>query len=1433
MPDNMSLLRPYKGPSPYDEADAENFFGREADIGRLRGILRTERIVVLHAPSGAGKTSLIQAGIQPRMRQDGFKTLPPLRVNHPIPEHIDADSMINRFSYSIMHSIEAALASNSNNVATKVKEDDFIGIPLSTYFAHRSALRAWEEKLFLIFDQFEEIFTIEPYGRSEKLRFFGELGKVLQERRIWALFAIKEEYLGSLDDYSRTVPTNFANRYKLDILTRSSAEDAIRKPVERLNMSFDDEALTKMLDDLTYGKDQSQPGSREDEREKSRKEDEAPIIDPLYLQLMCEQVWAAAQKEEMVRITSDAVTRIQKMKNQEDLSAVETALMDFYGNTMRQAAEKHDCKEREIRDWIDQELIAEGRRRRPAIAEMDSESPMAKAQCFLEDQHILRASPRVGAKWYELVHDRLVLPVCKSNEKWYRANLSPFEQTARQWKRFGKPQDFRILPKKEWQKYDPGLRDPKLPPPPNFEKEYFVFCKNAYSGLRRSFIYILAILILGVTAAGGVLLNNFKSEKVKITQNLNTIAQLNKMALQQRYTYQNHDVALLLGTLAQRFCDSRPCGEAGKQKWSMNLDSQKAVWAALEATPFCRTLPALTLGAKPESLIPYHGGVGMFIKKDKKRKIAFLDLRGEREAVQSVEACGDSPQSFFLNDGYVAVVDIEKDLLRVVSAQGCKSTGEEVLPPEGFKLASKAPVYSHDNKFCAAYLENGSAAIYGVDSKETGIPRHTFIGLVPKMPWCIKDNGHEGVADISAVAFNKTHVAIGDRIGGVRIFELGSGQMELKHSFQLCDGNWPSQKLFNEYPSYASIVAISISGENPEWLTTVHVGGLFAGGGCIMRRSLSGPGLPFLVRPDLESIRREEQSRKLRIIADMPSGEAYRSAYFDPEGQTLVTGGDQGSVILWNLRNSEEPKEGITSDPSKQRSTQEDKPSQTKHYAVERLLFPGMTGSAQAVLSASIKGDDHNAADGKAKERTLIVGLDSDRGVRIWELNRRNEGYIEKEMGESGYLYDLAFRSDSELITTNNQGKISLWRLKRQPLRIEGEELPVPKPGDKPPSIRAMDIHGNYLVTGWRDNKVRVQDISSGLPPQELEDPNNSIAHTEGLWSAAFRPQDPDLKKRFDLATGDANGKIVFWDLAAATDGSGLTSRVFGECQFEKRNLISALSFDPKGRLLLASTSPIPGIDKGEPKGNLYLIDMEGGCKESENSACQGGPCVVWSASKMKEEDSLPPINAAAFSADGLKFAAGGDCGMVRWWELRKAGMPSSLKSSTGMALDGARNKINALAFLPGSEMLATAGQDGILRIWDLRIKPQVKPEETVASDSDRENLSGIFASGALQEGEPLTLKQAGTELRSLAVSQDNPPLIAAGDAHGRFHIWDFDTKLYACRMVLRNLTWQEWKESVKDRSTYTAACPDRPCPPDLPPELRSHVTCDTSKLQK
>ncbi|MCB9266502.1 MAG: SUMF1/EgtB/PvdO family nonheme iron enzyme [Lewinellaceae bacterium] len=76
------ITSPFLGPIYYPEEKAALYFGREREIRSLYHLVRRNRLLLLHGYSGSGKSSLLHAGLIPRMKDiEKWRMLPPLRRN--------------------------------------------------------------------------------------------------------------------------------------------------------------------------------------------------------------------------------------------------------------------------------------------------------------------------------------------------------------------------------------------------------------------------------------------------------------------------------------------------------------------------------------------------------------------------------------------------------------------------------------------------------------------------------------------------------------------------------------------------------------------------------------------------------------------------------------------------------------------------------------------------------------------------------------------------------------------------------------------------------------------------------------------------------------------------------------------------------------------------------------------------------------------------------------------------------------------------------------------------------------------------------------------------------------------------------------------------------------------------------------------------------
>lgn len=401
---------PYIGPRPFQQG--ELFFGREREATDLAHVLTASRIVLLHSPSGAGKTSLLQAAVVPAFAERGFQICTQhrprfslLRVNEPEPDF----PVANRYVYSIV------LGLIGHTVAEPIQLQDTSLEEALTVLQREEPSR---RRQLLVFDQLEEVLSLDPTDREGQGEFFRQVGEALDHDRRWALFAIREDRMGGLDRFLKLVPGHFRSTYRLDFLDHDSAMRAILQPAEACGVQFEPAAATQLLEDLSTVRVESPKRAPALVR--------GPYVEPVFLQVVCHRLW-----RNLCRHHGGCFNRVGRA-DLDGFDQVAKALRRYYADAVREAAGDDVHSERRIREWFETGLITEEGYRRLSQSGPPVDDGAAVLRT-LQDRYVIRADDRGGTQWWELAHDMLVDPVIRDNSEWMQRTLEPWQLEARRW----------------------------------------------------------------------------------------------------------------------------------------------------------------------------------------------------------------------------------------------------------------------------------------------------------------------------------------------------------------------------------------------------------------------------------------------------------------------------------------------------------------------------------------------------------------------------------------------------------------------------------------------------------------------------------------------------------------------------------------------------------------------------------------------------------------------------------------------------------------------------------------------------------------------------------------------------------------------------------------------------------------------------------------
>jgi len=222
---------PYKYLLPFGLKDKEIFFGRDNALDDLYDTLFKARLTVLHARSGAGKSSLLNAGLGPHLLE--HRRLPIFARTYNDPVSAIIDPIANRGTPP------------RPRLLPVLPLRDFLHLVVEN-MGRRIA------ELVIILDQFEEMFIQVP--PEESLNHFNALADCIEDDGLPLrfVFAVRGDFFSQLAEFEGRLPSIFDNRFYLKQLTTEEAKVAITGPVTKVDgdVTYDEALLETLLEVL-------------------------------------------------------------------------------------------------------------------------------------------------------------------------------------------------------------------------------------------------------------------------------------------------------------------------------------------------------------------------------------------------------------------------------------------------------------------------------------------------------------------------------------------------------------------------------------------------------------------------------------------------------------------------------------------------------------------------------------------------------------------------------------------------------------------------------------------------------------------------------------------------------------------------------------------------------------------------------------------------------------------------------------------------------------------------------------------------------------------------------------------------------------------------------------------------------------------------------
>jgi hypothetical protein len=231
------MKNPFVGLRPFRSAEDNLFFGRTRDIAVLQNLVMAMPVVVVYAPSGTGKSSLINAGLIPIIKRD--PTLFPIVITDP---HDNVVQTVREKLASVGW-IDSAEPGGTGAGLVEVLERHF---------------DATDRRVVLVLDQFEQ--RLKQRKAVEAL--YAEIAYLANTRSdaVAVVISIREDYLAGLENLMRRVTGLLDSSYRVPSLSRSALADAVHGPLKvvGVDVTVDDGLIEEVLTDLERQPDSSE-----------------------------------------------------------------------------------------------------------------------------------------------------------------------------------------------------------------------------------------------------------------------------------------------------------------------------------------------------------------------------------------------------------------------------------------------------------------------------------------------------------------------------------------------------------------------------------------------------------------------------------------------------------------------------------------------------------------------------------------------------------------------------------------------------------------------------------------------------------------------------------------------------------------------------------------------------------------------------------------------------------------------------------------------------------------------------------------------------------------------------------------------------------------------------------------------------------------------
>jgi WD40 repeat protein len=265
---------PFKFLDSYSKEDRDIFFGRDKEIEELHSRVFESKVLIVYGISGTGKSSIIHCGLANKFNDSDW-----------LPVNIRRGLNINQ---SLADSLIRNALTKISSEKTASSKVDIVKLIRSIYLDHF-------KPIYLIFDQCEELFIFG--NKNEKDEFINSVKRIIEsDLQCRFIFSVREEYLAGFTEFEKTIPSFFANRIRIEKMTRQNALKVIEGPCQVNGIEIEPGFSSTLLEKLNP---------------------DSPDVELTYLQVYLDKIFRLASPDgkEVRRITTSLLDKVGDVKD--------------------------------------------------------------------------------------------------------------------------------------------------------------------------------------------------------------------------------------------------------------------------------------------------------------------------------------------------------------------------------------------------------------------------------------------------------------------------------------------------------------------------------------------------------------------------------------------------------------------------------------------------------------------------------------------------------------------------------------------------------------------------------------------------------------------------------------------------------------------------------------------------------------------------------------------------------------------------------------------------------------------------------------------------------------------------------------------------------------------------------------------------------------